>query len=96
MNDMNKLLAGKHIVDTVMLDDIIQGIEILIDGKEDNKKYIPIDEAFSIAEYIIKQIFFAQKKDETYLAETLGLLIDWREMLISQLENKDNDKNIDP
>ena len=90
MDNSEKIQKMGHIVDTVMLKDTIQGIEILIDGKKDNKKYLPIDEAFAITEYILTQIAYVEKKDVHTIANTLKILMSWREMLLLQLREKEN------
>ena len=85
----------RHFIGTVMLDDTIQGIELLIDSKKDNKKYFPIDEAFAITEYILFQIARTEDKGKKAVVDTLEIITEWREMLISQLKEKENGRKID-
>ena len=93
MDIFEKTPKMDHIVDTVMLDDTIQGLEILIDGNKDNKKFYPIDVAFAITEYILIQIAYVEKENVQTLAKSLELIMDWREMLLLQL--KEQNKKID-
>ena len=100
MDFIEKMQKVKHKVETVMFEDAIKGLKIFIDGKENDAKFIPIDEAFAIAEYIIIQIFRTQKENATNeginLAETLKILIEWREGIIELLQAKEkNQKGIE-
>ena len=90
-----KIPNMKHHIGTVMLDDTIQGIELLIDGKKDNKRYFPIDEAFAITEYILFQIYRTEGKGKKAVADTFEIITEWRKMLISQLKEKENGRKID-